>query len=368
MNTRIKIGLTLACILISLYVNAQELNPYPRLKHAWDKPFASAAELTEAYRHIQSQIKKQGKIANTYNTCFFLLQSGRYILQCNGENRDISSLVNTIPLPALDHSDVISFTEQPGTEPALFTDCYYMIKALKKGETFNEARDGLSFSTQFAPRVLNRWDYMKLKDILSGRNETLQNIYLEKMKFLFRNNGCTDGMAALQPVIEKHIRESVLKKEILELYDRYEKIRPGQTAPTPVLKDHAGKEYSFNDFRGKVIVIDVWATWCCSCIDKMPSFLKLRDEFRGNDNIVFLSVSIDRKHAHSKWEKAVKDNHMQEMLNLIADSDDISPFETEYCIPSVPRYLVIDKKGKIVDAFAPSPGEELKQLILNTLK
>lgn len=82
------------------------------------------------------------------------------------------------------------------------------------------------------------------------------------MKFLFRNNRCTDSMAALRPTIEKNIPESPLKNDIIQLYNRYEKIRKGQPAPTPTLKDPSGKEYSFKDFLGKVIVVDVWATRC----------------------------------------------------------------------------------------------------------
>jgi len=255
--------------------------------------------------------------------------------------------------------------EEQGATP--FVDYYFMIQELKNGIPFADARDGLSPSTEYPGRPLNIYDYRKLETIFKGSNEHLTSIYLNKFKALFRNNGCTDRMLDLKPVIQKYIPDSPRKEEVMELYRRYEKLRAGQPAPSPVLKDAAGKEYSFKDFSGKVIVVDMWATWCCVCIEKMPAFMQLRDEFRDNDNVVFLTVSIDRKSVRAKWLKAIDDNKMEGMLNLFPDRDEESSFETDYCIPSVPRYLVIDQAGNIVNAYAPSPGKKLKEIIVNTL-
>ena len=174
-------------------------------------------------------------------------------------------------------------------------------------------------------------------------------------------------MYNLKSVIQNHISDSLQKNEVLSLYDRYEKIRTGQPAPIPMLKDSVGEEYDFKDFLGKVIVVDVWATWCCVCIEKMPAFMRLQDKFKNNGNVVFLTISIDRKSSHSKWLKAIKENNMGEMLNLISDQGGEFSFEAVYCIPSVPRYLVIDRNGKIVDAYAPSPDLGLEEVITKTL-
>lgn len=360
-----KLATFIIVLFLSLQLSAQEKSSYQTLEQTWNKQFTSAPELVKTYKHNQSKIKKQDRESSTYNTCFMLLKSGDYIIQKGGKGEDISRLIKQIPLPGQNDPAVLTFINRQ--DPVKFTDYYYMIQALKKGETFNDARDGMSPGTQFPARALNHNDYAKLEDLFSGQYKKLQDIYLEKMKFLFRNNGCTDGMATLRPTIEKNIPESPLKNDILQLYNRYEKIRKGQPAPTPILKDSSGKEYSFKDFLGKVIVVDVWATWCCSCIENMPSFIKLRDEFRDNDKVVFLTVSIDRKNARAKWLKALEANKMLDMLNLNTDCAEQSPFETEYCVPSVPRHFVIDQQGKIVDVYAPH-GNALKQIIRNTLK
>ena len=183
-----------------------------------------------------------------------------------------------------------------------------------------------------------------------------------------QNNGCPEEIIELQSIIESHVADSPLKQEILKLYSQYASLTIGKPAPLSILKDTNGKVYTFADFKGKVIVVDIWATWCCNCIKKMPQFMQLKDEFKENENIIFITVSIDRKSAHGKWLKAIEENNMTDMLNLISAPSENSHFETEYHVVGVPRYFIIDKKGQIVTTFAPGPGKEMKELILNTLK
>ncbi len=330
------------------------------LKQLWDKPFSSSAEIINCYKQLPGEASPRTSIRNT---CYLILKSGEHIM--NQKGKEVAELLQQIILPELEHPTVVQFMEEENITP--FVDYYFMIKELKNNVPFDDARDGLSPTTAFPGRSLNPHDYKKLETIFKGTNEQLKSIYLEKLNALFRNNGCTDRMYALKSVIQNDIPESPQKKIAIDLYNRYEKIRQGQPAPSPVLKDATGKEYNFKDFSGKVIVVDVWATWCCACLEKMPAFMQLRDEFRDNDNVVFLTVSIDRKNARAKWLKAIEDNGMDGMLNLIPDHDGESPFETDYSIPSVPRYLLIDQAGKIVNAFAPSPGTELQEIITNTL-
>lgn len=96
--------------------------------------------------------------------------------------------------------------------------------------------------------------------------------------------------------------------------------------------------------------------------------MQLKNEFKTYKDILFLTISIDRENNRDKWLKAIKENNMADMLNLILDPTANSHFETEYHITGIPRYFIIDKEGKIVTVFAPGPGKEMKTLIQNTLK
>ena len=61
--------------------------------------------------------------------------------------------------------------------------------------------------------------------------------------------------------------------------------------------------HSLSDYKGKVVVVDVWATWCGPCVKEMPFFKKLKDEFEGKE-VVFMGVSVDEN--KFKWEAYMK--------------------------------------------------------------
>ena len=65
-----------------------------------------------------------------------------------------------------------------------------------------------------------------------------------------------------------------------------------QTAPDFELKDINGNAVNLSDYKGKVIILDVWATWCPPCKAEIPSFIELQDEFA--DDIVVIGVSLDQ--------------------------------------------------------------------------
>lgn len=359
---KIKILIFLQLLYFPLF--AQNLNAYQHLKQEWSKNFSSAKDIIKTYHN---NTKRTNTAAfTTINNCFMTLKSGEYIICSKGEKEDIQLLLQEISPIVLNDSSVITFMQQ--NSPEEFTNYYYMILALKEGESFDAARDGITISTQFPTRALNHNDYTKLNEIFSGNNKLLHEIYLEKIKFLLQNNGCTKEIAQLRPIIESHVESSPLKLEILKLYTQYELLGQGKPAPLSSLQDSDGNIYTFGNFKGKVIVVDVWATWCCNCIEKMPKFIQLKNEFQENGNIIFLTVSIDQERTRDKWLKAIKENNMTGLINLIISPTGDSHFETDYQIVGVPRYFIIDKEGKIITVFAPSPDKEMKDLIQNILK
>ena len=195
----------------------------------------------------------------------------------------------------------------------------------------------------------------------------LLSAYMKKLKYPIGNGGCSEELYAIRPIIEQNVKPSRLKKEILDLFDQHKGTMPGEPAPTPPLKDANGKEYTFAQFRGKVIVIDIWATWCSSCLAKMPDFIALSEKYKGNEEIIFLTVSIDRKEVRDSWLAAIEKRKMGNLLNLTPECSEESQFESDYHISGIPRYMVIDKEGNIVTAYAPPAGEGLDEIIMNTI-
>ncbi|GGG97619.1 hypothetical protein GCM10011416_14570 [Polaribacter pacificus] len=144
-------------------------------------------------------------------------------------------------------------------------------------------------------------------------------------------------------------------KIITEKYQGLKKLTLGQ--PSPVFKDyvnHAGGTTSLADFKGKYVYIDVWATWCAPCLAEVPSLKKIEKQYHGK-NIEFLSISIDIEKVRPAWRKMVTDKKLGG-TQLIAESDWSSEFIKEYQINSIPRFIMIDPSGKIVNSNAPRPS------------
>ena len=142
--------------------------------------------------------------------------------------------------------------------------------------------------------------------------------------------------------------------------------KPGEAAPEFKAMAPDSSWISLSDFKGKVVVVDVWATWCEPCRRLMPLFHDLQEEFKGNDRIAFLSVCVGVWIESDQWLKMSKEFGITKNNGFVSGWK--SEFVKDYHITGVPRYMVIDREGKIVSLVAPNPANpKLKELILKTL-
>lgn len=129
--------------------------------------------------------------------------------------------------------------------------------------------------------------------------------------------------------------------------------------------DIHGKKHALSDYKGKVVLVDVWATWCTPCKAQIPHLEKLMAQYEHNAQMVFMSVSIDKDRA--RWENYIKEHHMKGIL-LCADKAFKSQIILDYEISGVPRFMLFDQEGKIVSVNTVRPSNpQLKQMIDETL-
>ena len=327
----------------------------------WQRPFSNANEIIALYDSIKSATADDEQGLHTLNQCHFVWNSGEYMFSCRGKNEDIYELPAHATALSFDNEVVSQFvaTKKIGK----FADHYFTLQAMKEGYSFNDSRDGVTATVFYEIRALNENDYNKLRTVFTSKNSTLHNEYLERLKFPLQNSGCTDGLKSIEPLIEENVADSPLKAEVLEMYKLFTRIMPGNPAPISVLKDTEGNEHTFEEFKGKVLVIDVWATWCHSCLEHMHKFTGMRYWFRRESDVCFVTISIDRSEDKEEWLNSIKKHNMQGMLNLFPDSEEQSQFESDFQISSVPRYIIIGKKGEIISAHAPTPGPEMASMI-----
>jgi len=142
--------------------------------------------------------------------------------------------------------------------------------------------------------------------------------------------------------------------------------RVGAAASDFTYPDQDGKLVSLSGQKGKVVLIDVWATWCGPCKVEIPHLKKLEAEMEGKD-VVIISVSIDEEKDKEKWKKMIKDEGLGG-LQLFAGGWN-SKITKDYKITGIPRFMVFDKQGNIVTIDAPRPSSpELKALLEKELK
>lgn len=149
---------------------------------------------------------------------------------------------------------------------------------------------------------------------------------------------------------------------------KYEKVNTSSDQLVHMV-DKSGNYFSLDDVlklnAGKVIYIDIWASWCGPCKAMMPASKTLQEQFKEKE-VVFVYLSIDQQSA--AWEKGSSQFNLVESNYLVKNYPKASFFQT-HNVSSIPRYFLYDRKGDIVDSYAPRPNStQLAQLINKTLE
>jgi len=122
---------------------------------------------------------------------------------------------------------------------------------------------------------------------------------------------------------------------------------------------------SLENFKGRYVYIDLWATWCGPCLVELPHLEALQEEYKNNRNIAFVSISIDSN--KDAWRKMVTEKEMKG-FQLIADNAWQSQICKDYGVNGIPRFMLIDREGKILNKSAPRPSsDDLKATLHNLL-
>jgi len=157
------------------------------------------------------------------------------------------------------------------------------------------------------------------------------------------------------------------KIDITEKYNKLIKLSKGQASPKFTdYENFKGGTTSLDDLKGKYVYIDVWATWCGPCKAEIPALKKTEKKYH-DKNIVFVSMSIDRKKDYDKWRTMVEEKELSG-IQLFTPNDWKSDFVTDYGIMGIPRFILIDPEGNIINANAPRPSSDKLIASFNNLE
>ena len=128
-------------------------------------------------------------------------------------------------------------------------------------------------------------------------------------------------------------------------------------ALTPTsLEDASSKVVDFKDItnKSKVTYIDFWASWCGPCRGEMPASQALREEYAAKGvNFVYISLDEDK----ADWASANKNFALPDGQSFVLPNPSSSEIPTKFNLSSIPRYVLMDANGNVVDDNAPRPSE-----------
>lgn len=146
---------------------------------------------------------------------------------------------------------------------------------------------------------------------------------------------------------EEHQRAYQKKYEALYLFA---KGTPGYNFN---LMDTNGKTYTLDSFKGKILILDMWAMWCAPCLAEKPVMEKIAAGYENRDDIAFVGVSVDGLNRREIWRNFVKKNGFTTIELLSNATESIQKY---YKIEGIPRFLIFDRQGKIITVDAPRPS------------
>ncbi len=203
--------------------------------------------------------------------------------------------------------------------------------------------------------------------IAVAKNSKSQAVKDELVKSLtFQINANTPDLDDVFNGIMAMSTDDAFKKEVKASYEKMKKLGKGKPSPDFVdYENYKGGTSSLADFKGKYVYIDVWATWCQPCIKEIPSLKAIEKEYH-DKNIEFVSISVDRDKAHDTWKNMIEKKELSG-VQLFADKSFRSSFVEEYAINGIPRFILIDPEGNIVNSDAPRPSSPALKTLLGTL-
>ncbi len=325
-------------------------------KHNWElssKDFFNRMDsLTEGLSHFHTNYcdslnlsKSLADLLELYNRLSFISQEQNYLLANPPDKLNKERGIE--PLPNLS-------SEIPFDDKLLKygMDTYTMVLQFDMLFELNKLYDSLKWNSD-AQNL-----YPVLLDSIFTKSEKypvgIREVLLAKnIQWNITVMGLTPEMDSLYHKFIRKYPASLYLKPLEVQVAKWLAIGQGKKAPdfTGITLD--GKRMSLSDLKGKVIYIDVWATWCGPCREEIPFSKKLQKKFKEDADLVFMYVSVDRN--LEAWRKMVMGDKEWMGIHINENSGELYKW---YQIGGIPRYILIDKEGKFGMSMAPRPSSD----------
>ena len=204
----------------------------------------------------------------------------------------------------------------------------------------------------------------ELFDLSQDKFDTKVKSYVDNFNKRIKENKLDSTFVAAQKQNVNGLKKYLVKTYADRLY-LATKLSKGAVSPKFLnYENFKGGTTSLDDLKGKYVYIDMWATWCNPCKQEIPFLQKVEKQYHGK-NIEFVSISVDSERDYETWKKMVADKNLTG-IQLYSKRD--KDFAGAYKVNSIPRFILIDPQGNIVDANAPRPSSPRLIELFNSLK
>ena len=258
---------------------------------------------------------------------------------------------------------------------------YYLRKIGLKQQSVDDViqNDSLKYYiSNYTLLLANRHNYTKapqgtkapqLFDLIaadSSLQTTTRNIMLRETLYGIQNTGWTPYPPQLVAKYEEKYRQ-ITGDSLSYNKTINNKNTISEYSADLLLKNFNGEEFKWQDvinkYKGKVIYVDFWASWCAPCRAEMPKAKQLRESYKDKD-VVFVYFAVNDK--EQNWRQAVKDCQTDYLgENYFVSNTSTANLLKEIKFNTIPRLLLYDKNSKLVDIDAPRPSSEQIQPLID---
>src|SRR5690606_10369248 len=166
-------------------------------------------------------------------------------------------------------------------------------------------------------------------------------------------------IARLESLLSK-VDDEELQKRILNNFKNLHYTSLGSDIPVIKFKDAAGNEVSLEQFQGKYIYIDLWASWCVPCIKEIPYLQELEKLYK-DKNLVFVSISLDSD--KNAWRNKMNELSLHGHQWELGESN----YDKLMNVTGIPHFILYGPDGKLIQYKAPRPSSNQIKSLFNKI-
>jgi peroxiredoxin len=202
--------------------------------------------------------------------------------------------------------------------------------------------------------------YKKTTELLEGKAQA----YVQSE--LIKNAFSAERYQEILPLYTQFLQQNryrVFDQKVAPLYEKSVRISPGVVAPVFTGKDFDGDNLSLGQFRGKVVYVNFWATWCAACLQKMDFFDGFAADLKAK-GVEIVNISVDEQ--ADRWRSTLTERRYKG-YHLLSSGGFEFNIAKAFGVEAVPQYFIVDKNGAFTAKPLISQPDDIRRHLLELL-